>query len=173
MRCTDMRIMKRGIALLLVVLLSTTLVAAQGNVEAFDRYVESARKQWGVPGMSIVVVQDGKVLLAKGYGLKELGKPDAVDSDTLFGAMSTTKAMVAVAMGILVDEGKVKWDDKVTKHLPDFKVNDPYVTKEITVRDLFTHNAGMGNADFLWTSGELPGTEIVSRMQYAKPVYSM
>ncbi|HVF47607.1 MAG TPA: serine hydrolase [Pyrinomonadaceae bacterium] len=169
-----MTVMRHGIALLFAVLASATFVGAQGNVETFDRYAESARKQWGVPGMSLVVVQDGKVLLAKGYGIRELGKNDPVDNDTLFGAMSTTKAMVAVAMGILVDEGKVKWDDKVIKHLPDFRVADSYVTKELTVRDLFTHNAGMGNADFLWaTLTDLPSTEIVSRMQYAKPTYSM
>lgn len=155
-------------------LLFTAFSLAQTSVEKFDQYAEAARKQWNVPGMSLVVVQDGKVLLSKGYGLKELGKADAVDNETLFGAMSTTKAMVAVAMGILVDEGKVNWNDKVTKHLPDFKVDDPYVTKEITVRDLFTHNAGMANADFLWgSSSDLSGKEIVSRMQYAKPVYSM
>ena len=164
----------RILTTLLLILLLTLTSFGQSSVEKFDQYVEAARQEWKVPGLSIVVVQDGKVLLAKGYGVKELGKPDAVDSDTLFGAMSTTKAMVAVAMGILVDEGKVNWNDKVTKHLPDFKVDDAYVTKEITVRDLFTHNAGMGNADFLWgSSSELSGAEIVSRMQYAKPVYSM
>ena len=166
--------MKKLIILNILIVAAAAITFAQNNVEVFDKYAEAARQQWHVPGMSIVVVQDGKVLLAKGYGVKELGKNDPVDSDTLFGAMSTTKAMVAVAMGILVDEGKVKWEDKVTKHLPDFKVDDPYVTKELTVRDLFTHNAGMGNADFLWaTLSELSGREIVSRMQYAKPVYSM
>jgi CubicO group peptidase (beta-lactamase class C family) len=166
--------MKKLFLLPLVILALVQLASAQNNVEIFDKYVDAARKQWNVPGLSIVVVQDGKPILSKGYGVRELGKKDPVDADTLFGAMSTTKAMVAVAMGILVDEGKVKWDDKVTKHLPDFKVNDPYVTKEITVRDLFTHNAGLANADFLWGAGaDLSGAEIVSRMQYAKPVYSM
>jgi CubicO group peptidase (beta-lactamase class C family) len=166
--------MKKLIVSNILILVLAVLTSAQSNVEIFDKYAEAARQEWKVPGMSLVVVQDGKVLLAKGYGVKELGKNDAVDADTLFGAMSTTKAMVAVAMGILVDEGKVKWDDKVTKYLPDFKVNDPYVTKEITVKDLFTHNAGMANADFLWgTFNDLSAQEIVSRMQYAKPVYSM
>lgn len=168
-----MNAIRRCVAILSIVLASATVFRAQA-VEAFDKYVETARKQWNVPGMSVVVVHDGKVLLSKGYGIKELGRNEAVDSDTLFGAMSTTKAMVAVAMGILVDEGKVKWDDKVTKHLPDFRVADPYITKEITIRDLFTHNAGMGNADFLWaTLTDLTPADIVSRMQYAKPAYSM
>ena len=162
--------------LLLAVILAAAIAAQntqQNTVDAFDKYAEAARVAWGVPGMSIAVVQDGKVLLSKGYGLRELGKNDKVDSSTLFGAMSTTKAMTAVAMGILVDEGKVKWDDKVIKHLPDFRVADPYVTNELKVRDLFTHNAGIGNADFLWGwTPELPTAEVARRMQFAPQAYS-
>lgn len=146
----------------------------QNNIEAFDKYAEAARVTWGVPGISIALVQDGKVLLSKGYGVRELGKNDKVDSSTLFGAMSTTKAMTAVAMGILVDEGKVDWDDKVLKHLPDFRVADPYVTNELRIRDLFTHNAGLGNADFLWAwTPELTSVEIARRMQYAPQAYPL
>jgi len=156
-----------------LLLLLGAFALGQDKVEILDRYVEAARKNWQVPGMSLVVVRDGKVLLSKGYGVRELGKTEAVDASTLFGAMSTTKAMTAVAMGILVDEGKVNWDDKVVKHLPDFRVADPYVTGEIRVRDLFTHNAGLGNADFLWTrTTKLSSAEIISRMQYAKPAYA-
>ncbi len=87
--------------------------------------------------------------------------------------MSTTKAMTAVAMGMLVDEGRVSWNDKVLKHLPDFRVADPYVTNELKVRDLFTHNAGLGNADFLWAwTPELSSADIARRMQYAPQAYS-
>jgi CubicO group peptidase (beta-lactamase class C family) len=96
-----------------------------------------------------------------------------VNSETLFGAMSTTKAMTSVAMGILVDEGKVNWNDKVSKYLPDFRIADPYVTNELKVRDLFTHNAGLGNADFIWAwTPELSPAEIARRMQYAPQAYS-
>src|SRR5687768_3770471 len=144
----------------------------QDKVEILDKYVEATRKEWKIPGMSMVVVRDGKTLLSKGYGVRELGKPAAVDSSTLFGAMSTTKAMTAVAMGILVDEGKIGWDDKVTKHLPNFRVADPYITSEIRVRDLLTHNAGLPNADFLWArANDLSADEIISRLQYSKPSY--
>lgn len=147
---------------------------AQTKTEVFDKYVEAGRQTWNVPGMSIVVVQDGKVLLSKGYGVRELGKNDAVDAQTLFGCMSTTKAMVAVAMGMLVDEGKVSWNDKVIKHLPDFRLADPYVTNELKVRDLFTHNTGVGNADFLWAWWpEMPSKEIVGRMKHAPQAYSL
>ena len=154
-------------------MISVGIVFGQSKVEEFDKYVEAARKDWKVPGLSIVVVQDGKVLLSKGYGIKELGKPDPVNNETLFGSMSTTKAMVAVGLGVLVDEGKLSWDDPVIKHLPDFRVADPYVTSELKVRDLLTHNAGLGNADFLWGRGsDLSSDEIVRRMQYARPAYS-
>ncbi len=147
---------------------------AQSDFEAFDKYVESARSLWQVPGLSIVVVRDGKVLFAKGYGVRELGKNQPVDTSTLFGCMSTTKAMTAAALAMLVDEGKVRWDDKVIKYLPDFRVGDPYVTNELRVRDLLTHNAGLGNADFLWAwTPELSSAEVVRRMQYAQPAYSM
>lgn len=165
----------RKIALLsLLVLIAIQFAVGQSRIEMFDKYVEAARNEWKLPGLSIVVVQEGRVLLSKGYGVREIGKDTRVDADTLFGAMSTTKAMTAVTMGLLVDEGKVSWDDKVTKHLPDFRLADAYVTAELKVRDLFTHNAGVGNTDFLWTwTPEMPAADVVRRMQHAKPAYSL
>lgn len=154
-------------------LLLAGILLAQNSVEILDKYVESSRKTWRVPGLSIVVVKDGSVVLSRGYGIRELGKDDKVDSETLFGAMSTTKAMTAAALGMLVDEGKVRWDDKVVKYLPYFRVGDPYVTSELKVRDLLTHNAGLGNADFLWIwTPELSSDSVVRRMQFAQPAYS-
>lgn len=167
-------IMFKKSVLILAIFVLTTAVRTQTKFEAFDQYVESAQKTWNVPGMSLVVVQDGKVLVSKGYGVKEVGKTDVVDSKTLFGAMSTTKAMTAVAMGILVDEDKVKWNDRVIDYVPSFRVNDPYVTNQLRVRDLFTHSAGMGNADVLWAWGfEYSSDEILRRMQFVEPAYSM
>src|SRR5688572_7687458 len=164
--------MKRTSLLGILILVVTASAVAQPKVEDFDKYAEAARQEWKVPGMAITVVQDGKVILAKGYGVRDVGKATPVDADTLFGAMSTTKAMTAVTMGMLVDEGKLSWDDKVIKHLPEFRVADAYVTSELRIRDLFTHNGGMGNADFLWAwTPELSAAEIVKRMQYARPAY--
>lgn len=169
--------MKRAILLNVAMLLLSVAVFGQtsgSNVEALDKYVESARNQWQVPGLSIVVVEDGKVLLSKGYGVRELGKNEPVTGETLFGAMSTTKAMTAAALGMLVDEGKLSWNDKVIKHLPTFRLGDPYITNELRVRDLLTHNAGLGNADFLWAwTPDLPAADVVARMQYANPAYSL
>ena len=165
--------MKNLLLITLITIAGFMPAVGQSGIDALDLYIESARKDWNIPGMSVVVVQDGKVVLSKGYGVRELGKTDAVDTQTLFGVMSTTKAMTAVAMGLLVDEGKVSWRDKVVKHLPDFRIGDPYITQELEVRDLFTHNSGLASTDFLWArTPELASDEAVRRMQYAKPAYS-
>ncbi|NOT47100.1 MAG: beta-lactamase family protein, partial [Acidobacteria bacterium] len=166
--------MKKSVWITFLVIVCVQFVLTQNNVEIFDKYADASRKVWNVPGMSVVIVQDGKVLLSKGYGVRELGKNEPVDTQTLFGCMSTTKAMTAVAMAMLVDEGKVSLDDSVTKYLPDFHVDDRYVTGDIRVRDLLTHNTGVGNADFLWAwTPELTSAEVVRRMQYAKQVYPL
>jgi CubicO group peptidase (beta-lactamase class C family) len=143
------------------------------KVQEFDAYVQKAVKEWEVPGLAVVVVKDGNVLLSKGYGVRELGKPDAVDSKTLFACASTTKAMTATCMGILVDEGKISWNDPVVKYLPEFQLYDPFVTREITIRDLFIHDTGLGNADFTWDIMDISSEEILAKMRWVKPTYSL
>ena len=138
-----------------------------------DAYVAKAVKDWHVAGLSIAVVKDGRIVFAKGYGVRELGKPEVVDTSTMFAIASTTKALTAAAIGMLVDEGKVNWDDPVTKYLPTFQLYDPYATREVTVRDLLTHRAGLGNADYLWDVADLPTPEIMARVRMVKPAYSM
>jgi CubicO group peptidase (beta-lactamase class C family) len=139
----------------------------------FDAYVAKARDDWRVPGLAISVVKDGRVVFAKGYGVRELGRNDPVDEHTIFAIGSTTKAMTAALVGMLVDEGKLQWDDPVTKHLPWFQLKDPYVTRELTVRDLLTHRAGLGNADFLWYGQDNSPQDILRRIRLADPAYSL
>jgi CubicO group peptidase (beta-lactamase class C family) len=103
-----------------------------------DAYTAKAVADWKVPGLAIAVVKDGRIVFAKGYGVREIGRPAPVDTQTLFAIGSTTKAMTSASIGMLVDEGKLKWDDKVTKILPGFQLADPYATRELTVRDLLT-----------------------------------
>jgi CubicO group peptidase (beta-lactamase class C family) len=138
----------------------------------FDKYIQQALPLWKTPGISVAVVKDGRVVFKKAYGVRELGKPEPYTTTTLSTCASTTKAMTAVCMGILVDEGKVKWSDKVQDVLPGFKLADPYSTAEITILDLFTHNTGLGNGDFLWVYG-YPRNEIIQRMQSMQPAYSL
>jgi CubicO group peptidase (beta-lactamase class C family) len=137
-----------------------------------DTYTAQAVRDWGTVGLAISVVKDGRVVFAKGYGVRELGKPGAVDSATLFAIGSTTKAMTAAAIGMLVDEGKVRWDDPVTKHIPNFQMYDPWATREVTVRDLLTHRAGLPNADYLWYANANSTAEILRRVRFIPPAYS-
>lgn len=172
--------MKKWIPFLLIALLFSYLQApAQKKLKLadslvqFDAYVQQAVKDWEAPGLAIVVVKDNQVIFKKGYGLTTLGEEHKVDTQTLFACASTTKAMTATCMGILVDQGKVKWDDPVIKYLPEFQLYDPWVTRELRVRDLFLHNSGVGNADFLWGDNHLNGDEILEKMRLVKPSYSM
>ena len=142
------------------------------RVAAFDAYTAQAVKDWGAVGLAVAVIKDGKTVFAKGYGVRELGKPDAADANTLFSIGSTTKAMTAAAIGMLVDEGKVRWDDPVTKYLPGFELRDPYVTREVTVRDLLTHRAGLANGDVLWYRNDNSAAEVLRRARFIPVGYS-
>ncbi len=159
------------LAFALFAALVAPLAAARKSdpVAAFDALAEKARQDWGVPGLSVVVVRDARVLLAKGYGVRELGKPERVDADTLFAAASTTKAMTCVAIGMLVDEGKLGWDDPVRKYIPELRFADAALSDSLTVRDLLTHHTGMPNTDYLWYSGELDWKEMVTRLARVGP----
>ncbi|MEG3089256.1 serine hydrolase [Sphingomonas sp. PB4P5] len=141
----------------------------------FDARVEAVRAVSGTPGMAIAIVEDGKVVLAKGYGVRRLGAPEAVDADTIFTIGSTAKAMTAVALATLVDAGKLGWDDKVVDRLPGFQMYDPWVTREMTVRDLLVHRSGLGlgAGDLLYIPrGSYSRDEIVRRLRYIKPATS-
>ena len=131
---------------------STPVRAQTGPPPGLDDYVESIRSVFDVPGIGLAIVQDGRVVLARGYGVRMLGKPGRVDGNTLFGIASNTKAFTATAIGMLVEEGKLEWDAPVTRYLPWFRLSDPYVTREITVRDLLVHRSGLGlgAGDLLW-----------------------
>lgn len=135
------------------------------SLQQLDRYMEEARTTWRIPGMSVAIIKDDKVVLARGYGLRELGKPEKVDEDTLFAIASNTKAFTAAALAALVDEGKLSWDDPVRKHLPWFRIYSPFVAEEIRVRDLLCHRSGLGtySGDLLWYLTPYSRAEVVQR----------
>jgi CubicO group peptidase (beta-lactamase class C family) len=126
--------------------------AAQTAPETLDAYVARVMTSFDVPGLALAVVKDGKVVVAKGYGVRRKGEPASVDARTLFGIASNTKVFTAVGLGLLVDEGKIQWDAPVVTYLPWFRMSDPYVTREMTVRDLLVHRSGLGlgAGDLLW-----------------------
>jgi CubicO group peptidase (beta-lactamase class C family) len=133
-----------------------------------DAAVRSGMAEWEVPGLSIAVVEGGRVVFIRAYGVKELGKPQPVDLDTVMAIGSTTKAMTATLVGMLVDERRLAWDDPVTKHLPWFQLYDPWVTREIRLRDLLTHRVGVG-ASFLPASTTLERREMLRRLRFLAP----
>src|SRR5712692_8424834 len=128
--------MARTLRTTTLAVLSIAPLLAQALPPDLDSWVERTRKEFEVPGIAVAVVKDGKVIHAKGYGVRRLGDSSPVDADTLFGIASNTKAFTAAALSMLVDESKIAWDDPVIKYLPAFALYDPYVTRELTVRDL-------------------------------------
>jgi CubicO group peptidase (beta-lactamase class C family) len=160
-------------AFLLTLTLASSALAQPAALAGFDADVARAVQEWGVPGLAVAVVKDGELVFSKGYGVRELGKPAAVDTKTLFAIGSTTKAMTVALLGMLVDEKKLGWDDPVIKHLPWFQMSDPYLTREISVRDLVTHRAGLGNADYLWYGQPTEPREILRRVRLLPTAYSL
>ncbi len=140
-----------------------------------DRLAATIQQTFAVPGMAVAIVKDGKVLFAKGYGVLAVGKPDKADADTLFGIASNTKAFTVAALAILVDEGKLHWDDKVIDRLPGFRLSDPYVTRELTIRDLLTHRSGLGLGSgdlMLFPPSDFTRAEIIHNLRYFQPASS-
>ena len=133
-----------------------------------DAYIENARKEWDVPGLAITVVKDGKVLAAKGYGVRSLGKPELVDENTVFDTASLSKSFTAAAIASLVDEGKMSWDDPVRRHLPRFELRDPYRTQNATIRDLLSHRLGLEAGNWAFVFSNYDTTEVLRRMRYMK-----
>lgn len=131
----------------------------------FDAHVERTRAAFEVPGIAVAIVKDGVVVLEKGYGVRRLGENSPVNGRTLFAIASNTKAFAAASLAILIDEGKLKWDDRVIDHLPWFGMSDPFVTREMTVRDLLVHRSGLalGAGDLLFWPATTYTTEDVAR----------
>ena len=152
----------------------TVRAAAGSPLDGFDAYVAKGMKEWRVPGIAIGVVHGDSIVLLQGYGVRTIGKPDPVTPHTLFAIASDTKAFTGVLMGMLADSNRVHWDDHVSAYLPDLQLADPYVTRELAIRDLLTHRAGLARADLLWTAGYPYSTsEMLHRLRYLKPSWSV
>ena len=160
------------LALGLVPLTWSTIGAQAPRQEPFpglDAYIEAAIKTWNVPGLALAVVRHDSVLYTHGYGVRTIGKPDPVDDQTIFALGSTSKAFTATAVAMLVDNGKMDWDDRATTFLPGFEMYDPYVTRELTIRDMLTHRSGLARAELIWLYSGLDRDQILRRVRYLKP----
>jgi len=139
-----------------------------------DDVVQRTMKTFNVPGIAVGIVKDGKVVIAKGYGVTNINTQQKTDANTLFGIASNSKAFTTAALAMLVDQNKISWDDKVLKYIPEFKMYNEYVTNEFTIRDLLTHRSGLGLGAgdlMIWPDGHnFTSKDIVKNIQYLKPV---
>lgn len=162
--------LKLGVLLLLP---QSPICAQAGPLGGFDAYVDRGLRDWRVPGLAIVVVKDDSVVFIKGYGTREVGKREPVTVHTRFGIMSTTKAFTAMLVAMAVDNGQARWDDPVMKYVPYFELHDPYVTRELVIRDLLTHRVGFPDPEYLWAFTSLPFDETVKRLRFVPPASSL
>lgn len=141
-----------------------------------DSLVEKTLRTFNVPGIALAIIKDGQVIHSKGYGVRSIVSQKPVDENTLFAIASNSKAFTSAALGMLVDEGKIKWDTKVRDVIPEFKLYSPYVTEEFTVRDLLTHRSGLGLGAgdlMIWPdSTKVTKEELIHNLRYLKPVSS-
>jgi CubicO group peptidase (beta-lactamase class C family) len=165
----------RRLPIVFVVLVFVACASAQSAPADLDSYVASSMKTFDVPGLAVAIVKDGKILVARGYGVRKLGDSTPVDEFTTFGIGSNTKAFTTAALATLVDEGKLSWDDPVYQRLPGFVMYDAYVSHEMTIRDLLTHRSGMGlgEGDLLfWPHTTYSREEIIYKLRFMKPASS-
>jgi CubicO group peptidase (beta-lactamase class C family) len=159
-------------------LLIALLISAQTAVPSFitdslDIYAERALTEWQIPGMAVLVVKDGKVIVQKGYGFLEMGKPEKVNENTLFMIASNTKAFTGTAMAMLEQAGRCSLDDRVQKYLPDFKMKDPWVAEHLTLTDVMSHRIGMETfqGDFMYWESDLNSDQVIEKFGMLTPMY--
>jgi len=140
--------------------------------QGLEQQIEQIRKDWDIPGMAVAIIKGDKVIYANGFGVRELGKSAKVDEKTLFAVGSTTKGMTVATLGLLVDEGKLSWDDRVIDVLPGFRMYDAYATAEMRVRDILTHKSGLTRGDQVWFGSAMNLQEVFHSIRYLKPAYS-
>jgi CubicO group peptidase (beta-lactamase class C family) len=142
---------------------------SQFSLPDFRQLVADSLKLWQVPGAAVAVVQDGQVLFSEGFGLRNLEQNLPVTADTLFPIASCTKAFTAMSAGLLVDEGRLEWDRPVRDYLPDFKLQDPFASERMSMRDLLIHRSGLPRHDMLWFLSNFNRRQIYERLRYLEP----
>lgn len=169
-----MKHVKTSLIAIFFCVFSCSIFAQPITSPEIDALVEKTLKTFDVPGIAVAVVKDGKIIHAKGYGVRSLNTKQKVDENTLFGIASNSKAFTVAALGMLIDEGKLKWDDRVTDYIPEFKLYSPYVTDAFTIRDLLTHRSGLGlgagDLMFWPDSNNFTLKDVIHNLRYLKPV---
>ena len=152
----------------LITSIQLCLLAQPKNVSYIDSIVPTILKTSGIPGMAIVIVRNDSVLLSKGYGIRSIDSKTPVTNQTIFGVGSLTKAMTATALAMLVDSSIVSWDDRVKKHLPEFRLADPYVTENLEIQDVLSLREGIPRGDTI-AARNMSAQQIISRMAFLSP----
>ncbi|MDY0343375.1 MAG: serine hydrolase [Lentimicrobium sp.] len=162
-----------GISLIVIIHFFSASAQQNPEVDALKKYLKDARVKWNVPALSVGIIHNDTIVLLDGFGEREVGTGKTVNGNTLFAVASNTKAFTATALGMLVDEGKLRWDDKVVDYLPWFRLYDPYVSTNMTIRDLLTHRSGLAtfSGDLIWYGSTYSRQEIIKRAALLKPVY--
>ena len=165
---------RRATVALAFTILAPAALVAQGRepYPGLDAYVETALKGWKVPGIGLAIVRNDSVIYARGYGVREVGKPGTVTGTTVFAIGSSSKAFTAASVAMLVDEKKVSLDASVGTYIPGFQLYDPYASRELTVRDLLSHRSGLARGELAWYGSGFDRDEIVRRVRYLKPTWS-
>ena len=134
--------------------------------DSLETYINNAMQTWKIPGMSIGIVKDGKIIMAKGFGVKKLNVPDKVNAETLFMIGSNTKAFTATCLSLLADQGKLSLDDKVTKYFMSFKMKDSTLTDKVIIRDLLSHRLGFETfqGDFVHWKSNLSRRDVIAQL---------
>lgn len=171
------RTFKVAFVLLMIALLPVLTLAQDKQIgqktDSLKLYFEKARADWDVPGLAVAIVKDGEIIMSEGFGVRDIEKGGKVNGKTMFPIASNTKAFTAAALAILVDEGKISWQDKVTTHIPYFRLYDPYVSENMTIRDLLCHRSGLEtfSGDLVWYGSNYSREEVIRRARFLKPAY--
>lgn len=171
-----MKVLSKYLVLCLMLLVSHSTMAqtSDKSLRNIENYITSALADWRVPGAAVAIVKDNKVILSRGFGTRTMDKDEPVDGQTLFAIASNSKAFTAAALGLLVEENKINWNDKVSMYLPDFRLYDPLASREIAIRDLLCHRSGLPpyGGDQLWQGSDYSREEILHRIRFQKPTTS-
>ena len=172
------RVLRLGVVLALSALPAERMLAQRAKAPAtkagprfadLDAYIARTMQEWKVPAVAIAIVKDDSIVYSKGYGTRTVGKAEPVDANTVFAIGSASKAFTAALVAMAVDEGKMKWDERVSAYLPGFQLYDTYASRDLTMRDALSHRSGLARGDFMWYAGGFPREEILRRVRYLKP----
>jgi CubicO group peptidase (beta-lactamase class C family) len=143
------------------------------DLNGLDKYIRKSMEEWKIPGLSIAIVKNDTIIFSRGFGVRDINKEDLVDEHTLFAIASNTKAFSSSALAVLVDQGKISWDDHVKEYLPWFELYDPYVSDEIRIRDLLCHRSGLKtfSGDLLWYATTYSREEVIRKAKYLEPTF--